>query len=124
MVAHEALKHDTIIVLVTGIPIIVVTDPTVTELVGVVPYRSMKDPTGFDGVHAALADLRGAESMAPVALPAEEWSDSRGRKLTGSFISATDTDVSLKLESGKISTIPLERLSEQSQSRVRELSGP
>lgn len=51
---------------------------------------------------------------------AREWTSSEGQKLQADFVSATATDVTLKLASGKLSTLPLTRLSAADQSWIAE----
>jgi hypothetical protein len=54
------------------------------------------------------------------ALEARTWTDVQGRKIEAEFVSATATDVTLKLASGKDATLPLNRLSQEDLAYIRE----
>lgn len=47
------------------------------------------------------------------------WTDVLGRKIEATMVSATDTEVVLKLANGRNSTVPLEKLSDEDQKFVR-----
>lgn len=147
MAAIEALKDDSVIVFISGanlhhtpaavqqavaskpafgpLPIVVACDASLEKQLGAVGYRAMKDVNGFKEVKAALAQLRGKESAPETSVMArpELWRDSRGRSLTATYVSSTAGEVTLRLENGKQTTLPLSRLSEASRNRVAELAG-
>lgn len=144
--AIEALEDDSEIVFVSGLnlykspqivqkamaskeasgptPIIAVFDAKVEKQLGIVPYFHMKNADGFDGVRAQLAMLRGAEpkpTLAKMHEP-ESWKDTRGRSITAAYVRSSESSVTLRLSSGRLSTVELSKLSEESQKRVAELA--
>lgn len=61
--------------------------------------------------------------LATSALSAREWTSAEGQKLNADFVSATDTTVTLKLANGRVSTLPLSRLSAADNAWIAEQSG-
>ena len=144
--AIEALKNDTEIVFISGLnlhktpelvqkaiasdeamgptPIIAVFDARVTKQIGVVPYFDMKDVDGFTKVRTALADYRGVrlDPKKEKKYEQETWKDNRGRSLVATYVTSTADVVTLRLANGKLSTIPLSRLGDDSQKRVAQLA--
>lgn len=145
--AIDALKGDSEIIFVSGMnlykspqivqkamaskeasgptPIIAVFDSKVEKQLGVVPYFHMKNSDGFDGVKIQLAMLRGEEAkpMLTKLREPETWKDVRGRKITAAYVRSSKESVTLRLANGRLSTLDLNRLSEESQARVAELAG-
>lgn len=144
--AIDALKEDSEIVFVSGLnlhkspevvqaamaskeargptPIIAVFDANVEEKLGVVPYFDMKDSHGFDDVKTQLAILRGKEAkpaLSKMHAP-EVWKDVRGRSVSAAYVRSSDEDVTLRLSNGKLATLELSRLSDESRKRVAELA--
>jgi len=54
------------------------------------------------------------------SLDARTWTDVQGRKIEADLVSSTDTDVTLKLASGKDATLPLSKLSAEDQTFIKE----
>ena len=147
MVAIDALKDETVIVFISGLdlhltpevvqeamaseeafgptPIVAVFDPQVQTTLGIVDYYSMKDVDGFAKVKTAIADFRGeAEEKAPmVRYQPETWQDKRGRTIQATYVTSSESDVTLRLSNGKAATIGIDTLSETSQARVKEIAG-
>lgn len=144
--AIDNLKDDTEIIFISGLnlyktpkplqaamaskeasgptPIVAIFDPMIENQIGVIPYFDMKKRNGFEKIKAALADYRGTEQTEDrMTMHAPEtWQDTRGRSIQAAYVKSSASDVTVRLSSGKLSTIPLERLSEESQARVKELA--
>ncbi|HEY1122370.1 MAG TPA: SHD1 domain-containing protein, partial [Haloferula sp.] len=54
------------------------------------------------------------------SLDARTWTDIQGRKIEAEYVSSTDTDVTLKLASGKDATLPLTKLSAEDQAFIKD----
>ncbi|MEO0414520.1 MAG: hypothetical protein AAF226_06165, partial [Verrucomicrobiota bacterium] len=103
-------------------PIVVVTDSDAEELVSIVPYKVMKDPDGFVSAQKALAKYRGIEYEAPGAnYSPETWKDNRGRSFQATYLTSTEAAITLRLENGKLATLLITKLSEDSQKRLAEI---
>ena len=104
-------------------PIIAIFDNKVEEKLGVLPYFNLKDVDGMTEIKQTLADYRGTrpDSSAP-KYQQEAWKDTRGRSIQATYVTSTETMVTLRLSTGKLSTFPIEKLSEAGRSRVSELA--
>lgn len=144
--AIDALKEDSEIIFVSGLnlhkspevvqaamaskeargptPIIAVFDSNVEEQLGVVPYFDMKDSHGFDDVKTQLAILRGKDAeptLSKMHAP-EVWKDVRGRSINAAYVRSSEEDVTLRLSNGRLATLALSKLNEESRKRVAELA--
>lgn len=146
MVAIDTLKKDTEIIFISGLnlhktpepvqeafaskkargptPIICVFDGKVENLLEVVPYFHMKDVNGFTDVLESLAEYRGTESPTTSLTrhEPETWTDRRGRRLEAAYVRSSGKSVTLRLSNGKLSTMSVDRLSEDSRERITELA--
>jgi hypothetical protein len=52
----------------------------------------------------------------------EVWKDVRGRSVSAAYVRSSDEDVTLRLSNGKLATLELSRLSDESRKRVAELA--
>ena len=149
MAAIEQLKDDSVIVFINGLdlyetselvqeafttgpalgsplPIVASFDASLTKVLGVLDYDSMKDKSGFPAVKKALSKLGGndADKKTQTNHLPEMWKDSRDRTLRATYVNSTGEDVTLRLKNGEVSTLKLSQLSEASQKRVTELAQP
>jgi len=146
LTAIDILKDDTEIVFISGLnlhktpepvqeaiaskeadgptPIVAVFDDKVEERLGIVPYFHMKDVNGFRDVVKALSAWRGeAVKMPENKLHAPEtWTNIRGRTLRAAYVNSTEDSVTLRLRNGKLATVPLDQLNDESQTRVAEIA--
>ena len=53
----------------------------------------------------------------------EPWKDQRGRTIQATYVTSSESDVTLRLANGKAATIQLTTLSDESQARVKEIVG-
>ena len=121
-VVQEAFAHDK--VFGSPLPIVVTFDAEIETMLGAVGHYEMKDPNGFTEVKEALAACRGkaAPDTKVTEHAPESWKDARGRSMTASYVSSTESEVTFRLEDGRHSTMKLSLLSEDSQKRVAELA--
>jgi hypothetical protein len=75
-------------------------------------------------VNAQLAMLRGKEpeTMLTKLHEPEKWQDVRGRSIVAAYVRSSEDSVTLRLSNGKLATLEISRLSEESQKRVAELA--
>ncbi|MDF1816501.1 MAG: hypothetical protein P1V20_30145 [Verrucomicrobiales bacterium] len=141
----EALKNDTLIIFISGLnlhktpevvqeaiaskeasgptPIIAVFDASVEKRLGVIPYFDMKDVNGFTRIRKAISDHLGIPVEEPKnQFPLETWKDRRGRRLEATYVTSTDTIVTLRLANGKLSTMAISALGTESKKRIVELA--
>ena len=105
------------------IPKLALTDSAASEPIGVISYKALKADA-----RDALRDVFKAaepeeEAVSKVSFSPESWTSADGRELTATFRSLSGDQVTLILEKGTSTSLPLSRLSAKSQERAKECAG-
>ena len=111
------------------IPKLAITNSSGEEAIAIVGYETLKvDAKGAIRDALKASEPEEAESASALAdrpsFSQENWTSSEGATIAATFRSLDGENLTLILADGRTTVLPLARLSEESQTRAKELANP